>query len=215
MGGLLIKVAALRPGERPEHVWRAIANESLPPGRRNLERAIHLFVLLTDQRLILVEREGFLHRHLEPFDQLELETVKSVTVKERFVGNAITIAVETVNGIRKIKLTELMETDQATMKRRDYADVVGVQSLLGLSMERRRRQLIDQTRSGTSKGAIDFNTIRERMAQSGLVVNIMKCPNCQNGLELPMSGHEARCHHCQATIRAEDLLARIKDTGWG
>jgi hypothetical protein len=177
MGGLLIKVAALRPGERPEHVWRAIANESLPPGRRNLERVIHLFVLLTDQRLILVEREGFLHRHLEPFDQLE--------------------------------------TDQATMKRRDYADVVGVQSLMGRSVERRRRQLIDQTRSGNSKGAIDFNTIRERMAQSGLVVNIMKCPNCQNGLELPMSGHETRCHHCQATIRAEDLLARIKDTGWG
>ena len=144
---------------------------------------------------------------------MELETIKDVIIQERFVGNTITMTVEEVNGTRKVRLRDLMEADQVTLKGRDYADVVGVQSLMGRSVERRRRQLDDRT--NYSKGPVDFNTIRERMAQGGLVVNIMKCPNCKKSLELPMSGHEARCRHCQATIRAEDLLARIRDTAQG
>jgi hypothetical protein len=57
---------------------------------------------------------------------------------------------------------------------------------------------------------LDFGSLKEYIAQGGLVLQTMKCPECGGPIKLPESGVQTICEHCKNTILAKDIFEEIR-----
>jgi hypothetical protein len=57
---------------------------------------------------------------------------------------------------------------------------------------------------------LDFSWLRGEMDKGGLVLSMVKCPQCGSSLELPQTGSLVKCQYCGSTIRATDVFDKLK-----
>ena len=59
--------------------------------------------------------------------------------------------------------------------------------------------------------AIEFTSIRERLAASGTGIGFLRCSACSSRVTLPLDGGSARCGRCGNVMTAEEAERRIID----
>lgn len=57
---------------------------------------------------------------------------------------------------------------------------------------------------------LDFSWLRGEMDKGGLVLSMVKCPQCGSTLELPQAGSLVKCQYCGSVIRATDVFDKLK-----
>ena len=57
---------------------------------------------------------------------------------------------------------------------------------------------------------LDFSFLKTMMEKGGLVMQVLKCPECGATVEFPKSGNETKCNHCGKPIYAQDVFEKVK-----
>jgi ribosomal protein S27E len=57
---------------------------------------------------------------------------------------------------------------------------------------------------------LDFSFLKSAMEKGGLVMQVLKCPECGATVDFPKSGNETKCAHCAKTIYAQDIFEKVK-----
>ena len=57
---------------------------------------------------------------------------------------------------------------------------------------------------------LDFSWLRGQMDKGGLVLSMVKCPQCGSTLDLPETGSLVKCQYCGSPIRATDVFDKLK-----
>ena len=57
---------------------------------------------------------------------------------------------------------------------------------------------------------LDFSFLKSIMEKGGLVMQVLKCPECGASVDFPKSGNETKCNHCGKTIYAQDVFEKVK-----
>ena len=57
---------------------------------------------------------------------------------------------------------------------------------------------------------LDFSFLKTFMEKGGLVIQVLKCPECGASIEFPKSGIQAKCPYCNKTIYAQDIFEKVK-----
>jgi ribosomal protein S27E len=57
---------------------------------------------------------------------------------------------------------------------------------------------------------LDFSFLKSIMEKGGLVMQVLKCPECGATVDFPKSGNETKCNHCGKTIYAQDVFEKVK-----
>ncbi len=57
---------------------------------------------------------------------------------------------------------------------------------------------------------LDFSFLKTFMEKGGLVMQVLKCPECGGTVDFPKSGAETKCTHCGKTIYAQDIFEKVK-----
>jgi ribosomal protein S27E len=57
---------------------------------------------------------------------------------------------------------------------------------------------------------LDFSFLKSIMEKGGLVMQVLKCPECGATVDFPKSGNETKCVHCGKTIYAQDVFEKVK-----
>ncbi len=58
---------------------------------------------------------------------------------------------------------------------------------------------------------LDFSFLKTIMEKGGLVMQVLKCPECGASAEFPKSGNATQCSHCGKTIYAQDVFEKVKN----
>jgi ribosomal protein S27E len=56
----------------------------------------------------------------------------------------------------------------------------------------------------------DFSFLKSIMEKGGLVMQVLKCPECSVAVYFPKTGYETKCNHCGKTIYAQDDFEKVK-----
>ena len=57
---------------------------------------------------------------------------------------------------------------------------------------------------------LDFSFLKSMMEKGGIVMQVLKCPECGAAVDFPKSGNETKCNHCGKTIYAQDIFEKVK-----
>jgi len=57
---------------------------------------------------------------------------------------------------------------------------------------------------------LDFLSLKEVMAQGGVVMTTYKCPNCNGMVDIPEAGKVLMCKYCGTPIKPVDIFEKIK-----
>ena len=57
---------------------------------------------------------------------------------------------------------------------------------------------------------LDFSFLKSIMEKGGLVMQVLKCPECGATVDFPKTGNETKCNHCGKTIYAQDVFEKVK-----
>jgi DNA-directed RNA polymerase subunit RPC12/RpoP len=58
---------------------------------------------------------------------------------------------------------------------------------------------------------LDFSFLKDIMEKGGLIMQVLKCPECGASFDFPQSGNLTKCTHCGKTIYAQDIFEKVKD----
>ena len=82
--------------------------------------------------------------------------------------------------------------------------------LLENAIEIRMKEIAKEKKKQRLHVMLDFSFLKTYMEKGGLVMKILKCPECGGKIEFPKSGTETKCNHCGNTIYAEDVFEKVK-----
>jgi DNA-directed RNA polymerase subunit RPC12/RpoP len=57
---------------------------------------------------------------------------------------------------------------------------------------------------------LDFSFLRTFMKKGGLVMQVLKCPECSASIKFPKNGTQTKCAYCGRTIHAQDIFEKVK-----
>lgn len=57
---------------------------------------------------------------------------------------------------------------------------------------------------------LDFSFLKTFMEKGGLVMQVLKCPECGASVDFPKSGNQTQCVHCGKAIYAQDIFEKVK-----
>jgi ribosomal protein S27E len=57
---------------------------------------------------------------------------------------------------------------------------------------------------------LDFSFLKSIMEKGGLMMQVLKCPECGATVDFPKTGNEIKCIHCGKTIYAQDVFEKVK-----
>jgi DNA-directed RNA polymerase subunit RPC12/RpoP len=57
---------------------------------------------------------------------------------------------------------------------------------------------------------IDFSTLKDVMAKSGILMTSYECPNCKGTVKIPEAGNIIICQYCRTPIRPMEIFKKIK-----
>ncbi len=58
---------------------------------------------------------------------------------------------------------------------------------------------------------LDFSFLKNYMKEGGLMLQVVKCPECGANVELPETGNQIYCAHCGKAILAQDIFKKVKE----
>ncbi len=203
----VLKCIIIDKSESILNLWtgnRHIQNTKVPVGPRS-QRIIIQFgaLLLTSRRLIWLEkrRMGVWKPQFTYQVALDmpLEDIKGISAESGDSGNwesAKKVSIVTNDGEKTFNLQNSLQEllrpmiESAIKTRRDENEA-----------ERKRDKI---------HVMLDFSFLKSIMEKGGLMMQVLKCPECGATVDFPKTGNEIKCIHCGKTIYAQDVFEKIK-----
>ena len=203
----VLKCVIIDKSELILNLWtgnRNIQNDKVPVGPARKPMIIQFgALLLTSRRLIWLERRqmGVWKPQITYQVSLDmpLEDIKGISAESGDSGNwesAKKVSIVTNDGEKNFNLQnafqELLKpmVESAIKTRRDENEA-----------ERKRDKI---------HVMLDFSFLKSIMEKGGLMMQVLKCPECGATVDFPKTGNEIKCIHCGKTIYAQDVFEKIK-----
>ncbi|MCW4017372.1 MAG: hypothetical protein NWF00_01600 [Candidatus Bathyarchaeota archaeon] len=160
-------------------------------------------LMLTTRRLI------WLNRH------------QNSTYKQTFSYKAThEIALESVTGISGEtgdssnwifpKKTSIVDNSGESLFTLQYAFLELFKPMIEDAIHTRKTEIENEQETDKGQLTLDFPALKTTLERGGLVMQVLKCPQCRTTLEFPKSGNQTQCAHCGKTINAHDVLEKVK-----
>jgi len=82
--------------------------------------------------------------------------------------------------------------------------------LVESAIKMRREEINAERRKERLHIILDFSFLKNYMKKGGLVMKVLKCPECGAKIDFPKSGTETECTYCGSTILAQDVFEKVK-----
>ncbi len=159
------------------------------------------WLLLTTQRLIRLKNTAWSGKFQIDYD-VPLEDIKGMTGDRGHEGPKFNEAlskfhISTTN--REIAI-ELLFSPLETPK-----------PLATLAIKGRKEELEKQRKKDKIHIMMDFSFLKSSMEKGGVVMQVLKCPECGATVDFPKAGNTTQCQHCGKNIYAQDIFEKVKD----
>ena len=156
----------------------------------------HGFLVMTSRKLVFLERRGVFRQSYYLDMGLQLESIEGISMGGLLMKY---VSIGAATGENKFHLTGINEKTFEGFREAVTSRIAS------------RKQEIEKERARESVEAmIDFSALREYMANGGISVQAVKCPQCKAPLSMPESGSFVKCAYCGATVYASDIMDRVK-----
>ena len=160
-------------------------------------------LLLTSRRLIWLERRqiGVWKPQITYQVALEipLESIKGVLAESGDSGNwASTRKVSIVSDDGE-KTFNLQSAFQELLR-----------PMVENAIKQRRDEMEAEKRKDKIHVMLDFSFLKSMMEKGGIMMQVLKCPECGASVEFPKSGNQTVCTHCGKAIYAQDVFEKVK-----
>ena len=79
------------------------------------------------------------------------------------------------------------------------------------AIEMRRKEIETEKKKERLHVMLDFSFLKAHMEKGGLIMQVLKCPECGATIDFPKSGTQTKCSYCGKTIYAQDIFEKIKN----
>ena len=160
-------------------------------------------LLLTSRRLIWLERRrvGVLKPQInyQVAIDMPLESVKSVSAESGDSGDW--------DKTRKVSIVS-ENGEKAFNLHGAYQELL--RPMVENAIKQRRDEIEAEKKRDKVHVMLDFSFLKSIMEKGGMVMQVLKCPECGASVEFPKSGNETVCTHCGKTIYAQDVFEKVK-----
>ena len=91
-----------------------------------------------------------------------------------------------------------------------YAFLELFKPMIENAIKTRRDEIDAEKRKDKVHFMLDFSFLKTFMEKGGLVMQVLKCPECGATVDFPKSGNETNCSHCGKAIYAQDIFEKVK-----
>jgi hypothetical protein len=160
-------------------------------------------LVFTNQNMIFMQQEGSWSSNYSQALRIPLENISGMVIGGTFLKH-IRIRVGTGGYPEEQQFTEVF------WGKNGMVQVGVVQSEIDMILkEARENQKISKERE-TVQIILDFSSLKEVMAQGGVVMTTYKCPNCNGMVDIPEAGKVLMCKYCGTPIKPVDIFEKIK-----
>jgi len=78
------------------------------------------------------------------------------------------------------------------------------------AIEIRRKEIDALKKKERLHVTLDFSFLKTYMEKGGLIMKVLKCPECGGTIEFPETGTQTKCTHCGKSIHAQDIFEKVK-----
>jgi rubrerythrin len=195
-------------GETTLYSWtgnRLVRNPKAIPGTyaANMMTTQLGALLLTTRRLIWLERRQtgvwkpqitFQVAHETP-----LEDIKGISAE---TGDS-----NTWTTLKKVSIVD--DTGEKTLNL-TYGFLEFLKPLIENAIKTRQNEIEAEKRKDKIHVMLDFSFLKTVMEKGGMVMQVLKCPECGATVDFPKSGNETTCAHCGKPIYAQDIFEKVK-----
>ncbi|MFA5311969.1 MAG: hypothetical protein WC375_01470 [Methanomassiliicoccales archaeon] len=176
----------------------------------SIASGLTLYMMVTNERILIVEESGLIRRNFDLFEAIELEDVQGTSIKKMFLADAFTINFQTKGGLSDVEIFNLMEMDKDTFDVRGAIDLETLRQWINSRVQEKIKLVEKRSRMDKVHILLDFNFLRSEMAKDGIVLRTVKCPDCNATVDLPEVGNTVKCQYCGSNIIAQDIFDRLK-----
>jgi DNA-directed RNA polymerase subunit RPC12/RpoP len=160
-------------------------------------------LLLTSRRLIWLERRQIgvwkPQINYQVAVDMPLETVKSVSAESGDSGDW-----------EKMRKVSIVGSDGEKTFNLENAFQELLRPMVENAIKQRRDEIEAEKKRDKVHVMLDFSFLKSVMEKGGLMMQVLKCPECGASVEFPKSGNETTCTHCGKTIYAQDVFEKVK-----
>ncbi|MGA2385403.1 MAG: hypothetical protein ABSG33_02590 [Candidatus Bathyarchaeia archaeon] len=160
-------------------------------------------LLLTSRRLIWLERRQIgvwkPQINYQVAVDMPLETVKSVSAEMGDSGDW--------EKMRKVSIVS-DEGEKTFNLQNAFQELV--RPMVENAIKQRRDEMEAEKKRDKVHVMLDFSFLKSVMEKGGMVMQVLKCPECGATVDFPKSGNQTVCTHCGKTIYAQDVFEKIK-----
>ena len=91
-----------------------------------------------------------------------------------------------------------------------YAFLELLKPMIENAIKTRRAEIDAEKRKDKVHVMLDFSFLKTFMEKGGLIMQVLKCPECGATVDFPKSGNETKCSHCGKAIYAQDIFEKVK-----
>ena len=160
-------------------------------------------LLLTSQRLIWLERRqtGVWKPQIsfQVAYETPLENIKGISAES---GDSNSWALP-----RKVSIVD--DTGEKILNLQ-YAFLELLKPIIESAIKTRRDEIETEKKKDKVHIMLDFSFLKTIMEKGGLIMQVLKCPECGATVDFPKSGNETKCSHCGKSIYAQDVFEKVK-----
>ena len=160
-------------------------------------------LLLTSRRLIWLERRQIgvwkPQINYQVAVDMPLESVKSVSAEMGDSGDW--------EKTRKVSIVS-DEGEKTFNLQNAFQELV--RPMVENAIKQRRDEMEAEKKRDKVHVMLDFSFLKSVMEKGGMMMQVLKCPECGATVDFPKSGNQTVCTHCGKTIYAQDVFEKIK-----
>ena len=213
----------LVPGEEIMDVWyasykyRPKPNPSNTPSTGNIGLRVSIgamsgFLILTNRRLAFISSKGLLSNSYSVALAINYEDILGIDCGGS--NHAIRISYRGSYNEPAV-LCDFMEPRELTADALTVSVTsvpsLDVKEMLSQRIAARLKEIDDERKKAPTQIIIDFNSLKSILEKGGILVQSMKCPTCGANIGIPEAGAIIKCEYCGTSVKAIDLLERIKE----
>ncbi|MCE5295484.1 MAG: hypothetical protein LLG16_00045 [Euryarchaeota archaeon] len=213
------KIKGMAIFKKGENIERAFIGST--PGQRAplaagegmmiaLASSLTLYMMVTNERILIVEESGLIRRNFDLFEAIELEDVRGTSIKEMFLAEAFKINFQTRGGLGDVEISNMMDMDKDTFDVNGPTDLEMLRQWMDARVQDKIRLVEERSRRDKVQIMLDFDSLRDEMAKGGIVMKAIKCPNCNAAVDMPEAGCRVECQYCGSSIVAQDIFDKMK-----
>jgi ribosomal protein S27E len=203
----VLKAAIIDKSEFILNLWtgnRNILNDKAPVGPARARMIIQIgALLLTSRRLIWLERRqmGVWKPQITYQVSLDvpLEDIKGISAESGDSGN-----------LESAKKVSIVTNDGENTFNLQNAFQELLRPMIESAIKTRKDENEAEKKRDKIHVMLDFSFLKSIMEKGGLMMQVLKCPECGATVDFPKTGNEIKCVHCGKTIYAQDVFEKIK-----